>query len=85
MHPPEQIAATAQNVLRDFFRGYILSPDYSKNDGIKVAMRPFDWRYPTPELEGTHSCILYFETQADMDEFEAMVHQAKPNMKVQQL
>lgn len=40
---------------------------------------------PVPELKGCIPLVLYFKTQADADEFIAVVREAKPNFSARQL
>lgn len=37
--------------------------------------------FPHPGVEGAAPLILYFSTKADRDEFVAIIHEAKPNMR----
>lgn len=81
-NPPEQVAATIRHTVESQLKAFAFP---GSQDEAIVTVRPFDWRYPDPRLEGKHACVLYFETEQDLDEFEAMVHAAKPNMTVEKL
>lgn len=79
---PAQVAYSLQGVVKTFLKAHAFP---GSRDETIVTVRTFDWRYPDPRLEGKHACILYFETEKDLDEFEAMVHAAKPDMTVEKL
>lgn len=80
--PPEQVAKTIQSTVIAQLKTFAFP---GRGDVAKVTMRPFDWRYPDPRLEGTHACILYFETKEDLIEFEEQMKIAKPNMTTEHL
>lgn len=60
-------------------------------DGDMIRSRRIDggfkplMKFPTPELEGTYPVVLYFGTEADRDEFIALVREAKPGMVARKL
>ena len=49
--------------MADFFSRFVVSA----TAGVKIAVRPFDWRYPIPELEGTYATIDHCATDARAD------------------
>lgn len=44
-----------------------------------------EWKAPTPQLQGTFPIVLYFGSDADREEFVALVRQAKPNFTMKNL
>lgn len=43
------------------------------------------WKAPVPELEGSFPLVLYFDTDADRQEFVELIQKAKPGMSTRNL
>jgi hypothetical protein len=93
-HPHDAAAKTAANAFRKRWErdpadhgdacwvvGYMDGFEDGRRS-VETAARPdAEALAAVPTLRGAKALVLYFPTDADRDEFVALIHEAKPNMR----